>query len=134
VKYRHLFDEALGLSDEETALLAVLMLRGPQTPGELKQRAERMHRFEGLAAVHDTLARLIERGHVVDEGRRPGQKETRYAHTLGGERGNDAAAEEPTSDLGEEGRLERLEREVALLREEVASLRAALNGGDGVQP
>jgi uncharacterized protein YceH (UPF0502 family) len=127
VKYRQLFDEALGLSEEETALLAVLMLRGPQTPGELKQRTERMHRFEGLGAVHDTLERLIERGHVLDEGRRPGQKETRYAHTLG-EADDGLAAEEPpaATDAGGEDRIERLEREVAELRAEVAELRERL--------
>jgi uncharacterized protein YceH (UPF0502 family) len=132
VKYRHLFDEALGLSDEETALLAVLMLRGAQTPGELKQRAERMHPFADLGSVHDTLERLIERGHVVDEGRRPGQKETRYAHTLGG-----GASLETGSDpepKGAEERIGRLEHEVAELRAEVAALRNRLAGGDPVQP
>ena len=133
VKYRHLFDQALGLADDETALLAVLMLRGPQTPGELKQRVERLHRFDDLAAVHETLNRLIERGHIVDEGRRPGQKETRYAHTLGGDGESEAAAPVSAEPPAEDGRLDRLEREIAELRAEVAELRAALAGGDGVQ-
>lgn len=84
-KYRHLLDEALHLGPDELALLAVLMLRGAQTPGELKQRSDRLHRFDDLAAVQTTLDRLIERGHVARLARRPGQKEERYAQLLGGE-------------------------------------------------
>jgi uncharacterized protein YceH (UPF0502 family) len=123
VKYRHLLDQALGLADDETALLAVLMLRGPQTPGELKQRTDRMYRFDDLRAVHETLARLIERGHVADEGRRPGQKETRYTQTLGGDGEGDpvTASESP----GDE-RVEQLEREVEALRAELVELRALI--------
>jgi uncharacterized protein len=136
VKYRHLFDEALGLADDETALLALLMLRGPQTPGELKQRADRLHRFDDLGAVHETLDRLIERGHVADEGRRPGQKETRYAHMLGAEAGArvpaaEAEAAAPAAATGGgsgDERIERLEREVEALREELAELRTSLHG------
>src|SRR5688500_16781907 len=64
-KYRHLLDEALGLARDQMAVLGVLMLRGPQTPGELKQRAERMHPFGGLAEVEETLDRLIARELVV---------------------------------------------------------------------
>src|SRR5581483_9821221 len=77
-KYRHLLAEALPLDRAEEAVLCVLMLRGPQTPGELKQRGERMHPFADLAAVLDTLRRLSERGLVRSLGRRPGQKEERY--------------------------------------------------------
>src|SRR6476646_3788377 len=77
-KYRHLLDEALGLDAPELSLLAVLMLRGAQTPGELKQRSERLHQFAGLAAVHETLDRLVERDLVARHSRRPGQKEERY--------------------------------------------------------
>lgn len=77
-KYRHLLDEALDADDAELALLTVLMLRGPQTSGELKQRTERLHDFADLAAVHDTLDRLIERKYVARLERRPGQKEERY--------------------------------------------------------
>ncbi len=83
-KYRHLLDEALGLDAAEVSLLAVLMLRGPQTPGELKQRGERLHSFADLAAVHETLDRLVERGQVARHERRPGQKEDRYEQLLGG--------------------------------------------------
>src|SRR5690242_12511599 len=61
VKFRHLFDEALGLGDAEISVLAVLMLRGPQTPGELKQRTERLSRFESLEAVDSVLAALADR-------------------------------------------------------------------------
>jgi uncharacterized protein YceH (UPF0502 family) len=81
-KYRHLLAEALPLSGEEHAVLCVLLLRGPQTPGELKQRAERMHAFADLDAVNDTLDRLIARELVIRLERRPGQKEERYEHLL----------------------------------------------------
>jgi uncharacterized protein YceH (UPF0502 family) len=83
-KYRHLLDEALGLREDELALLAVLMLRGPQTPGELNQRATRLHPFGSLAAVQATLDALIRRDFAVRLERRPGQKEERYAQLLGG--------------------------------------------------
>jgi uncharacterized protein YceH (UPF0502 family) len=83
-KYRHLLPEALGVDEAELSLLAVLMLRGPQTPGELKLRSERLHGFADLAAVEATLERLIERGYVVQHERRPGQKEQRYEQLLGG--------------------------------------------------
>ncbi|MGA8365191.1 MAG: YceH family protein [Solirubrobacteraceae bacterium] len=81
-KYRHLLAEALPLTGDEHAVLCVLMLRGPQTPGELKQRGERMHTFADLDAVHDTLERLISRELVTRLERRPGQKEERYGHLL----------------------------------------------------
>jgi uncharacterized protein YceH (UPF0502 family) len=81
-KYRHLLAEALPLSGDEHALLCVLLLRGPQTPGELKQRGERMHSFADLDAVNDTLQRLITRGLAARLERRPGQKEERYEHLL----------------------------------------------------
>jgi uncharacterized protein YceH (UPF0502 family) len=81
-KYRHLLDEALGLQPSAMAVLAVLMLRGDQTPGELKQRTERMHAFGGLEEVEATLDALVERKLVARLARRPGQKEERYAHRL----------------------------------------------------
>jgi uncharacterized protein len=81
-KYRHLLAEALPLTGDEHAVMCVLMLRGPQTPGELKQRGERMHAFADLEAVHETLERLIARELVVRLERRPGQKEERYEHLL----------------------------------------------------
>ncbi|HKG04438.1 MAG TPA: YceH family protein [Conexibacter sp.] len=96
-KYRHLLDEALGLASDELAVLAVLMLRGAQTPGELKQRAERLHRFDDLAAVDATLQQLIGRGHVAQLQRQPGQKEERYVQLLGGDGGETGASAAPTA-------------------------------------
>jgi uncharacterized protein len=81
-KYRHLLEDSLTRAPDELSILCVLMLRGAQTPGELKQRCERMHPFADLAAVHETLARLIDRELVEELPRRPGQKEERYAHRL----------------------------------------------------
>jgi uncharacterized protein YceH (UPF0502 family) len=148
-KYRHLLAEALPMSSAEQAVMCVLMLRGPQTPGELKQRGERIHPFADLAEVHATLSALIERELVSRLGRRPGQKEERYAQLLGD---SESAANEPVrfaaaapaspaapsytspgapagapngsasavdEDLRE--RVERLEREVAELREVIQS-------------
>jgi uncharacterized protein YceH (UPF0502 family) len=84
VKYRHLAEEALGLGREELAVLAVLLLRGPQTPGELKSRTERMAPLASLTDVERVVGELTERGYVRRIGRRPGQKEDRFEHLLGG--------------------------------------------------
>lgn len=81
-KYRHLLEEALPMASDEQAVMCVLMLRGPQTPGELKQRAERMHSYGELAEVHETLERLIARELAARLERRPGQKEERYIQLL----------------------------------------------------
>ena len=81
-KYRHLLDEALRLSPAEQAVLTVMMLRGPQTPGELKGRTERLHPFGSLAEVEETVQRLIERGYAERVERRPGQKEDRFGQLL----------------------------------------------------
>jgi uncharacterized protein len=130
VKFRHLFDEALGIGEPELAILAVLMLRGDQTVGELKARAERLHPFASLAEVHETLDRMIERELVVRLSRRPGQKEERYRQLLGGDEeaavGADAppADREPPSEDDLAARVGRLEAEVASLRETLATLRA----------
>jgi uncharacterized protein YceH (UPF0502 family) len=118
LKYRHLLDEALSLSNAEISVLAVLMLRGAQTLGELKQRTERMHRFESLPAVAETLDALASRELVAHLERRPGQKEERWAQLLGGDAPEAAAAEpaapaesaEPDRIAAIEARLERLER------------------------
>jgi uncharacterized protein len=133
-KYRHLLPEALGVGDEELALLAVLMLRGPQTPGELKQRSERLHRFDDLAGVQETLEQLLEREYVIRHPRRPGQKEDRFEQVLGGDEESPAmeppepvAAEASADNTAASGdRLDRLEREIAALRAEIADLREAL--------
>jgi uncharacterized protein YceH (UPF0502 family) len=135
-KYRHLLDEAFGLDDAEISLLAVLMLRGPQTPGELKQRGQRLHDFADLGAVQESLERLVERGQVARHERRPGQKEDRYEQLLGGGASPielPAEDAEPAAVPGEaltpaEDRLTRLEREVTELRAELAALRDELGG------
>jgi uncharacterized protein YceH (UPF0502 family) len=125
VKYRHLFDEALGLDDAGLALLAVLMLRGPQTLGELRSRTERLHRFDSPAAVEEALASLGERELVTKLPRRPGQKEERFAHLLGEE---DVGANAPSPAVvaapAEDDRVARLEARVAALEEELAELRS----------
>jgi uncharacterized protein YceH (UPF0502 family) len=82
IKYRHLAEEALGVSDEELAVICVLLLRGPQTPGELKARTERLARIESLAEVERLLEVLIDRGYVSRLPRRPGLKEDRFVHLL----------------------------------------------------
>ncbi len=148
-KYRHLFGEALDLSDDELAMLAVLMLRGPQTPGELKQRTERLYRFEDLAAVEDTLLKLIDRELVVGLDRQPGQKERRFVQLLDGGDGEEpvaapapaatpahgdplAGAAAPSSAAPAaasaelEERVDSLERQVAELSGELRALRAEL--------
>jgi uncharacterized protein len=123
VKFRHLFQEALGLSDAEISVLAVLMLRGAQTPGELKQRTERLHGFDSLVDVEATLQELIGRELVVRLSRRAGQKEERYAQLLGGEQ-HEAATErpfEPADRAGLEERVARLEAQVSALQERLDS-------------
>jgi uncharacterized protein YceH (UPF0502 family) len=126
LKYRHLLDEALSLSDPEISVLAVLMLRGPQTLGELKQRTERLHRFGSLADVDQTLDALAARELVLRLERRPGQKEERYAQLLGG----DAPTEpdvEPVSSGGTD-RIGELEARLHRLETAFDELRARLDG------
>jgi uncharacterized protein YceH (UPF0502 family) len=120
-KYRHLLEETLQLNPQEQAVLAVMMLRGPQTPGELLQRTERLYHFPDSSALHAVIERLMDRELVARFDRRPGQREDRYGQLLG------ATAEEPAVPLpatdGREDRLDRLERELAELRAEVRALR-----------
>jgi hypothetical protein len=147
VKYRHLAEEALGLGREELAVLAVLLLRGPQTPGELKARTERMATLASLVDVERVLGALTERGYARRLGRRPGQKEDRFEHLLGGTGGasvdGGAAPAEPTrppaaatvtpdamapapaaaTNGGLADRVAALEDEVASLRAELEELR-----------
>jgi len=146
-KFRHLLKEEVGLDDAELALLGVLLLRGPQTPGELNQRAARLHPFAGIPAIEETLERLIDRGMAERLPRRPGQKEERYAQRLG-----ETGAPEPAAPIHapsppaapappvdearaetvehhvDDRRLAALEQAVAELRAEVAALRAELGG------
>jgi uncharacterized protein YceH (UPF0502 family) len=83
IKYRHLAEDALGVGREELALLALLLLRGPQTPGELRARGERLASFQTLEQLEATLERLAERGYARRLARRPGQKEERWVQLLG---------------------------------------------------
>jgi uncharacterized protein len=123
-KYRHLLEEELGLGREQQAVLAVLMLRGPQTPGELRARTERLYAFPNFAVLEDVLEQLIARELVVRLDRRPGQKEERYAHLLADEVIEATIAAAPVTPAEpRESRLDRLERELAELRAEVAELR-----------
>jgi uncharacterized protein len=150
-KYRHLAEEGLGLGREELAVLAVLLLRGSQTPGELKARSERMVSLHSLEDVDSVLAVLTERGYVRRLERRPGQKEDRFEHMLGGSsdaqvtaapaalpgsaapaapaapRGSAAGAIPPAASAGPPPQRDgNLESRVSALEAEVASLRAEL--------
>jgi uncharacterized protein YceH (UPF0502 family) len=124
LKYRHLLEEALGLSKEELAVLGVLMLRGPQTLGELKQRSERLHRFDSLEEISRALDGLAERELAVRLERRPGQKEDRYAQLLGGDADEQIAAP-ATEDSGD--RIGALEQRIARLEHSFEELRAQLD-------
>jgi uncharacterized protein len=141
-KYRHLLDEQLRLSPSELSVLAVLMLRGPQTPGELKTRTERLYPLSTLEDVEGVLGRLIERELAERQPRRPGQKEERYAQLVGGDEPGPvgeagaaaeyapapAAAAEPSGD-----RVDALEERVERLEQELAELRAALESSAGAR-
>jgi uncharacterized protein YceH (UPF0502 family) len=142
IRYRQVLDEALALDDRQCAVLAVLLLRGPQTVGEVRIRTERMARFESLAEVEHEFELLGSRDEplVRNVGRRPGQKEERWATTLMAVQDSDvAAATAATADAGgpaliddradEYGaELAELRAEVADLRREVAELRESLGG------
>jgi uncharacterized protein len=115
-KYRHLFDDALLLDDAEISTLAVLMLRGPQTAAEIRQRSERLYGF-GAGEVEDILDRLGARELVERAERRPGEKGERYRQLLGDEQAESELAprEEASDSLAQ--RVARLEEEVARLRD-----------------
>jgi hypothetical protein len=128
-KYEHRLQEAYNFTRHETAILCELLLRGPQTPGELRNRADRMHKFEDLGIVHTTLRKLMEREPPLAKilPRQPGTKEARYAHLLCGdveiapaELDSVAAA---TKAPAENEKIARLEGEVASLQQEVAELK-----------
>ena len=119
-KYRHLLDEALGLSAPEISVLAVLMLRGPQTPGELRARTDRLHRFDEQAELKETLDALVAREFVAGIGRRPGQKEERYVHLFGDGGVTESSVSAPPS----------LEERVARLEAEVEALKSAVQAAD----
>ncbi len=122
-KYRHLLDDALGRVPSQIALLAVLMLRGPQTPGELKTRVERLYPFGSLDDVQKALDALAENELVRRLPRRPGQSQDRYEQLLGGG-GDDEEEAEPASQAAPTGGLEErvatLERQMAELLDRLA--------------
>jgi hypothetical protein len=151
-KYEHCARTMLNLRRDETALLCLLFLRGPQTPGELRARADRLYNFDGLDAVESALARMIAAPDTTVETvsetrplavvlpRQPGSRESRYAHLLGGPvevAARETSAERlPSRSLGgfdretdaaTSARLSALEAEVASLREALAQLEARLN-------
>jgi uncharacterized protein len=130
-KYEHRLQEVFNFDRRETAVLGVLLLRGPQTPGELRSRTERMHPFGDLDEVQAVLRRLMEREPPLVKilPRQPGTKESRYAHLLSG----DVEGWKPPADarLAATGapdgeRMARLESEVASLRAEVVELKQQL--------
>ena len=124
-KYRHLLDETLNVSPPELSVLAVLMLRGAQTPGELKTRTERLFAFASLADLQETLEGLAERRHMVERlERRPGQKEERWVQLLGGGAVGSGERVEPVDGPGpaEADRLAELEERVRMLEEQIATL------------
>src|SRR5579872_4648743 len=128
-KYEHRLQEVFNFTRHEIAILCELLLRGPQTPGELRNRADRMHKFEDLGIVQTTLRRLMEREPPLVKilPKQPGTKEARYAHLLSGDVGafetepNPApstAGSSPASD-----RITRLENEIESLQKEIADLK-----------
>jgi uncharacterized protein YceH (UPF0502 family) len=132
-RYRHVFPEAFSLRQPEAAALCVLMLRGPQTVGELRGRTNRIYDFASLAEVQETLDALatrIPRPLVAQRARQAGTKEPRYAHLLSGEpveaelpEAQDASEGAAAGSGGTQTRVERVEAEVEGLRAEVEGLR-----------
>ncbi len=123
-KYEHRLQEVLNLDRRETALLCVLLLRGPQTPGELRGRTERLYRFEHLDDVQSTLQRLIEHNPPLAKvlPRQPGTKEARYVQMMSGDVPSGAAPSAPAMAAAGGDRVERLEEEVSELRRRIGDL------------
>jgi len=129
-KYEHRLQEVFNFDRRETALICVLLLRGPQTPGELRGRAERMHRFETLDDVQSALQKLMDRQPSLVRvlPRQPGTKEARYTHLFSGDYIPEATTSLPTpsSELpghSDEQRIANLEATVSSLRSEVEELK-----------
>ncbi len=126
-KYEHRLQEAFNFDRRETAILCVLLLRGPQTPGELRSRGERMHPFDDLSEVESTLQRLMKREPPIVKvlPRQPGTKEARYAHLFSGD--VEPQPETPTETAqaapSNPERLSAIEGEVSQLRNEIADLK-----------
>ena len=131
-KYEHWLGEAFNFTRAESALICVLLLRGPQTPGELRGRCERMHQFDEIADVLAGLQKLMEREPPLAAllPRQPGTKESRYAHLLSGPVDVIPAAAETawTGDASAQGeRITQLEATVAGLKQEIAELRQKID-------
>jgi uncharacterized protein YceH (UPF0502 family) len=131
-KYEHRLQEVFNFSRPEIAVLSVLLLRGPQTPGELRGRTERLHRFNDLEEVHMALQHLMKREPplVTVLPRQAGTKEARYTHLLSGDAETwepEAAPDAPANFISPDSeRLARLENEVATLQKEVSGLKEQL--------
>jgi uncharacterized protein len=131
-KYEHRLQEAFNFDRREAAIFCELLLRGPQTPGELRSRAERMHHFDDLGEVQSTLQRLMSREPALVKvlARQPGTKESRYAHLLSGdvEAATTADAKESPAPAaaGNKDRMAQLESELVDLRADVAELKQQL--------
>jgi len=129
-KHEHRLQEVFNFDRREIAILCVLLLRGPQTPGELRGRTERMYRFEALDDVHATLDRLSQRepALVAVLPRQPGTKESRYMHLFSGSAPTPEAASTTEAGASSQAsdRLGRLESEVAELRREMAEMKREL--------
>jgi uncharacterized protein len=131
-KYEHRLQEAFNFTRHETAILCELLLRGPQTPGELRSRAERMQRFDDLGIVQSTLQRLMKREPPLAKmlARQPGTKEARYAHLLSGDvetpESESVSSAAVTGNSVESERVARMEEKVADLQKEVADLQQQL--------
>jgi len=128
-KYEHRLQEAYNFTRHETAILAELLLRGPQTPGELRTRADRMHKFDDLGIAQSTLQRLMKREPPLVKvlPRQPGTKEARYAHLLSGDvelppQESPAGVVSHGSSMGGD-RIARLENQVETLQSEIAELK-----------
>jgi uncharacterized protein YceH (UPF0502 family) len=129
-KYEHRTQEVFNLTRGETAVLCVLLLRGPQTPGELRARTERMHRFETLDEVQSVLQRLMQREEPLVKvlARQPGTKESRYVHLLAGDVPDQevGVVRAPSHTPAGSDRVTRLEEQVSALQSEVEHLKQQL--------
>jgi uncharacterized protein len=128
-KYEHRLQEVFNFDRRETAVLCVLLLRGPQTPGELRGRTERMYRFETLDDVQSALQKLTSREPALVKmlARAPGTKESRYAHLLTGDVEEETTPLKPNTGLNgaPSEEIEQLRTEVAELRKEIEGLKLA---------
>jgi uncharacterized protein YceH (UPF0502 family) len=125
-RYRQVFDEQLGLEPAATALLAVLLLRGPQTASELRSRTERLHGFESLAAVEQALADAVTAGHVQVLPRAPGQKEQRWQQLVADEAVHEFVAASGAGSTPRAGSEHEWRARIAELEARVAALETAL--------